>query len=57
MYANQGKEITIPNVDCNQEQVIQDTEMRYRKRTTYPGACLHDYQAAVLVVCNFRMGP
>ncbi len=52
MYANQGREIEIPNVECNEAQCVQDFELRYKKRTMYPGACSLDYQAAMQKVCE-----
>jgi hypothetical protein len=52
MYANQGKEIDIPEVDCSESDCISDFELRYKKRLTYPGVCSLDYQAAMQVVCE-----
>ena len=52
MYANQGKEITLPSPDCSDSECIQDFELRYRKRMQYPGACSLDYQAAIQAVCE-----
>ena len=47
MYANQGKEIVIPEVDCSEADCITDFELRCKKQTKYPGACSLDYQAAM----------
>ena len=52
MYANQGKEIVIPDVDCSESDCISDFELRSKKRIKYPGACSLDYQAAMQVVCE-----
>jgi hypothetical protein len=47
MYANQGKEIVTPEVDRSEADCITDFELRFKKRTQYPGACSLDYQAAM----------
>ena len=31
MYANQGKEIIIPEVDCSETECISDFELQYNK--------------------------
>ena len=35
MYAIQGKEIVIPEVDCSESDCISDFELRNKKRTQY----------------------
>ena len=42
----------IPSIECNEAQFVQGFELRYKKCTIYPGACLLDYQAAMQVICE-----
>ena len=50
MYVNQGKEIIIQTIDCNEADCISGFELRQKKRTKYPGACSLDDPAAKQVV-------
>ena len=52
MYANHGREIKIPIIECNEAQCVQDFNLHYKKRTMYPDVCSLDYQAAMQVVCE-----
>ena len=50
MFAAEGNEISIPVVDCSEDQCILDFSLRAKTRTQYPGACSIFYQAAMQVV-------
>ena len=47
LYANQGKSIYVPKVNCAESECIADFELRAKTRLKYPGACSLYYQSAL----------
>jgi hypothetical protein len=56
LWANAGKQLTMPSIDCAESELIGDFQIRKKTRLMYPGACSLEYQSIVQITLKILFG-
>ena len=56
IWAYAGSKLTMPSIDCEENECIADFQIRKRTRLNYPGACAIEYESIVQIVINILFG-
>jgi hypothetical protein len=56
LWANAGKQLTMPTLHCSDSELIADFQIRKKTRLMYPGACSLEYQSIVQIALKILFG-